>query len=195
MDTTRRGVLLGTSVIAIVLVFASVAWACTVNMFGEIWFTAADASSDCTGSGAKSTAITAGSALAVVCSQSEGLAIGTLNAQGGLYELRYVPATTAVDDSTETGLCHNSPLILKNDSSADGLFHAQPGAHGSLPGEGGWVNQEVTLPAEQQSYVICAASVGAIDGGSVETGSWDATGSGHLLFTVVGPGGADAAPN
>lgn len=86
------------------------------------------------------------------------------------YELR----VAAVGGNPGAALCHNSPLVLKNDSSSDGLFTADS--------SGNWSNQSVTLALAgddgnqmtKGSYTVCAATPNAVDSTQpgLETGWW-----------------------
>lgn len=158
--TRRSGLLGGTVALAFVMALATAAWACTVNMIGDIWFTSYT-SSACT-----TNKVTSGIAGSTWCSQAAGLQTGTALTPANKYQLRY--AGTAAD-------CHNSPNRIRNNDSADGLFTAAPST-------GGWSNQRITLPAPG-SYVVCAATPAAVDGpAGPETGWWSQT---HLAITVT----------
>lgn len=159
---TRRGLAVAVPILAVVMSLATVAWACTVNMMGSIWFTSY-VNNACTNS-----TVTSGSAGSTWCSQAAGLTISDARSPGAKYELRYAGN---VND------CHNSMNKIKNNDSVDGLFTAG-GTYG------GWTNQRITLPSSG-SYVVCAATPAAFDplnAGVVETGWWSAD---HVTITVT----------
>lgn len=159
----RRGVVAATSAVSIVLLVATAAWACTVNMMGNIWFTSYNApTNSCT-----TTTVTRGSAGSTWCSNAAGLQMNTVLTPGNKYELRYAASTATVD-------CHNSPLKIKNNDSPDGLFTA------TVADNGGWRNKRVTLPSKG-SYIVCAATPAAAAAGA-ETGWWS---NSHISITVT----------
>lgn len=186
MKTTRarrRGLLLG-ALAGGVLLAASGAWACTVNlMVGEIWITGpVDTSGDCPSDSSESNAISSASTGATVCVQA-----GMLQRSGYLatapvldekYEVRYVADEGGQGDMA----CHSSPSRLRNRDSADGLYTAQAGVN-SIGSRGGWEDQRALLDMEPDSYVMCAAQVRAYSDpdGTAGTGYF----SQHLSFTVL----------
>lgn len=159
---TRRGLAVAVPAVAVTLSLATVAWACTTKMMGDIYFT-----SYTTATGCSTTKVSSNIVGTTVCSSAFGLATNDPYVPANKYELRY--AGTAAD-------CHNSTNKIKNNDSIDGLFTA------TLP-SGGWSNQKVTLSMSSGTYVVCAATPAAVDGpiGALdETGWWSQT---HLTIS------------
>lgn len=156
----RRGLAVAVPAVALALSLATVAWACTVKMMGDIYFT-----SYSTAAGCSTTKVSSNIVGTTVCSQAFGLTTNDPFVPANKYELRYAGTAAA---------CHNSTNKIKNNDSIDGLFQA------TLP-SGGWSNQRVTLSMAPGTYVVCAATPTAVNGGGgVETGWWSQT---HLTIS------------
>lgn len=154
--------------VAVVILLGAVAWACTQNMQGSIHFTnsAQSPAFSCPAQTGLPTSYSA-APLATAYTHACELKVNDTLTPDNRYELR----VAAVGGNTGSALCHNSPLVLKNDTSLDGFFYADA--------NGKWTNQQVTfaLGGEDMapgSYTVCAATPTAVDSTQpgLETGWW-----------------------